>query len=406
MRAAAMRRTRLLAIAVALLAVSFALPVSAQTDPSEISGNELADGTWTGSFTASGVKSFSEAGINSSVTIEDSGTFSFAVVRGSTSGTWSSTGSNNWHTDPGQSATIVGSSTLQSSGTLSGDRTNLTATGTTAQAGTLNITARGRSITQPISSTTPLTFSMNVTGASCEAATGVLSGSFISGTFTAINGASFDGDLSAAEKVALVSGLKEQNDNRNNFINRMGWSGDALPEGTTPPREFPMADFMNLMAEAEAVLNELRNLSNCIALQIGQDKVETWDNLITRGVAQMIKAAVESYPLPIEQVRTLLSAGLRTGAIGSGATDLSSAAAAEEALRVRAEEIVNRGGVGFREPCANPGGRGCIVFHNHVLSALLVGAQMGWSFEVEFWDGTTATFTAIDLLSRPDRGDL
>lgn len=128
--------------------------------------------------------------------------------------------------------------------------------------------------------------------------------------------------------------------------------------------------------------------------------------MVTSGVAEMIEGAVRNFPLPIEQVRTLLSAGLRTGAIGPGAKDQSSAATAEEALRARTQQIVNRDGVGSGDSCSNPAGRGCIVFQDDTLTALLVGATMGWSFEIAFEDGTTATFTATDLLAQPDRGDL
>lgn len=143
-----MRPSRLFALVAALLAVSFAVPAWAQTDPSEVSGNEMADGPWTGSFTAAGVENYAEGGVTATVTIEDSGTFSFTVSGGSTSGTWSSAGTNNWHTAPGQPATLTGTSNLTSSGSIAGDRTNLTGTGTTSQSGTLVIEASGRTITR------------------------------------------------------------------------------------------------------------------------------------------------------------------------------------------------------------------------------------------------------------------
>ena len=43
-------RGRLFAGVVGVVAVSLALPALAQTDPTGVSGNELADGTWTGWF--------------------------------------------------------------------------------------------------------------------------------------------------------------------------------------------------------------------------------------------------------------------------------------------------------------------------------------------------------------------
>jgi hypothetical protein len=383
-----MRPSRLLALAVAVLAVSTALPAWAQTDPSEVSGNEMADGPWTGSFTAAGVETRSEGTVTATVTIEDSGTFSFTVAGGATSGTWSSTGTNVWHTDPGQPARLTGTSNLTSSGSLAGGRTNLTGTGTTSQSGTLVIESSGQVITRPISSNTSLTFSMTVTGASCEAAHGVLSGSFISGTFTAINGASFDGDQTQAESGARIEGMVEFLDRYSSYRDRMAWH-DELRDA---PEEFPRGEFMDLLAEAEAVLNELRNASNCLTMQVGSDVLERWDTAITRSVAEMITDAAR-YPLSSAMVRSLASAGLRTGAIGSGARNQAQAAATEEDLRSRVETIVNEH-VEVTDECPT----GCLRSSSELTTAMAVMGQMRWSVDVETGNGAFGgTYSAVSL---------
>lgn len=52
-----------------------------QSDLSEISGNKMDDGPWTGSFTAStGEERYLDGISGVKVTIEDSGTFSFTVA--------------------------------------------------------------------------------------------------------------------------------------------------------------------------------------------------------------------------------------------------------------------------------------------------------------------------------------
>ena len=389
------RPSRVLVLVAALLAISSALPAWAQTDPSEVSGNEMADGPWTGWFTAAGVETYAEEGVTATVSIEDSGTFSFTVADGSTSGTWLSAGTNIWHTDPGQPAMLTGTSNLTSSGSIAGDRTNLTGTGTTSQSGTLVIEASGQTITRPISSNTPLTFSMTVTGVSCEAATGTLTGSFIRGSFIAINGASFDGDVPAEERVALIDGLAAYQEDFNNFTNGLGWGANA-PEGASMPDVFPIADFMDLMADAEAALNELRNASACVSLQVGEDLLERWDTPNTAEIASVIESAAGAFAFRADTVRAIVNAGFRVGAIGSGATDQTAAASAEEALRSQMEEIVNES-VGAHDECANSDS--CIFGTQDVFTAAVIGSQMGWTYEVvRNVDGEARSISAGRLL--------
>jgi hypothetical protein len=230
---------------------------------------------------------------------------------------------------------------------------------------------------------------MTVTGASCEAAHGVLAGSFIRGTFTAINGASFDGDQTQAESGARIEGMAEFLDRYSSYRDRMGWN-DELRDA---PQEFPQGEFMDLLADAEAVLNELRNASNCLTIQVGSDFLERWDNLITESMAVMIDNAVRGYLLSSATVRSLVSAGLRMGAIGSGARNQAQAAATEEALRSRVEDIVNAS-VEISDECPT----GCIRSSPELITAIGVMGQMRWSVDVETGNGAFGgTYSSSDL---------
>ena len=374
-------RGRMLVVIAGVAVVSLSLPALAQTDPTEVAGNELADGSWTGSFTASGVETRSEAGVNVTAAIEDSGTLNFTVDHGTTSGTFSSSGTNNWQTAAGSTPSLTGSSTLRSSGTIAGDRTNLTGNGNTSQSGTLTIQGDGQTIQQPISSNTVFAFSMTVTGASCEAARGTLSGSFISGTFAAINSESFAGDTPgvAADRIA---GLREYSEKFNNFMDRMGYSENSgFVEGAA--REaLPIGEFMDLMAEAEAVLNQLRNASACLTLQVGADQLEEWENAITFQMGGVLVVASNRFRLTANDVRALTSAAVRMGAIGSGARNSEAAAVGEEAMRGWAEVIVNKS-IEMTSECPT----GCFVPSPELTTVLNTMDQMGWWVDVEAGNG-------------------
>jgi hypothetical protein len=95
------------------------------------------------------------------------------------------------------------------SGTIAGDSTDLTGNGSTSQSGMLTIEDGGQTIQRPIDSHTSFVFSMTVTGASCEAAKGVLSGAFTTGTFAAINGSSFDEKLERSKAQAFCDAAFE-----------------------------------------------------------------------------------------------------------------------------------------------------------------------------------------------------
>jgi len=374
-------RSRLFAVLAGVVAVSLSLPALAQTDPTEVAGNEMADGTWTGSFTASGTENRSESGIAVTVVIEDSGTLNFTVDRGAASGTFSSSGTNNWQTAAGSTPSLTGSSTLQSGGTIAGDRTNLTGNGNTSQSGTLTIEGSGQTIQRPISSDTAFAFSMTVTGASCEAARGTLSGSFISGTFTAVNSESFAGDdtAAAAERIA---GLAEYFGKFIRFMDRMGFSENSGYRQGASREALPIGEFMDLMAEAEAVLNQLRNASACLTLQVGPDRLEEWDNVITHDLAGVLVLASNRFRLTANDVRALTSAALRMGAIGSGARNSEAAAVGEEAMRGWAEVIVNQS-IEMTSECPT----GCFVSSPELMTVLNTMDQMGWFVDVEAGNG-------------------
>jgi hypothetical protein len=297
---------------------------------------------------------------------------------------------------------MTGRSTLRSGGRIAGGRTALTGNGETNQKGTFTIEGGGQTIEQEIDTHTGFAFTMQVTGASCEAATGTLTGSFIRGTFTAINSTAFERTPTGQEAGALVDGLVEYFDRFNGFIHGLGLGEDA-PEGATSPDVFPLTEFMDLLSDAEAVLNELRNASACLSLRVGQDRLERWDNAITRNIALLIGFTADGFDLQSGTVRTLVSAGLRMGAIGPGATDQAAANAAEESLRIQMEAYVKEN-VRPAEDCS--GDTACILGTPDVIAAAVVGSQMGWTYEVVGpHTGRTISVPATDLLQTFAEGD-
>lgn len=354
-----------LAISSVAMTVALCLILSAAATPDEpTQGNELPDGPWTGSLTAAGTDTWSDSGASGHVRISSRGNLNFVVVDGTLSGTWSSTGTNVWEVGEASAASVevTGLSTVVGAGSLTGGRTDFSATGTTSQEGELLITHSAGSVTREIANENRLSFALRVVSADCDVAHGVLSGSFVEGTFSAIRTSLLE-PLSAEEAAVYVDGIGEWVERFNGFLiaGGIGWS-----------------ELVTLLQDAEAILNELNNLSGCDVGLLGEGRVEQWQTVITRGVGEMIAAAATK-PLSVDQVRMLVSAGLRVGAIGSGSIDPVSGAAAETALQGRLEGVL-ADNLGSGDVC--PRGGTCLAVTEDTFTALMIASNMGWDLEI------------------------
>jgi hypothetical protein len=165
---------------------------------------------------------------------------------------------------------------------------------------------------------------------------------------------------SSSELLTLAAGLLRR---YNDFVDRFpDWTIDEVSV---------------LFGETEAVLNVLRNLTECERRLFGEDNVEQFFNGLTFILQNLILQTSTLTDLPAETWQSLVQASLRSGAIGPGAANPAEAAAAEQALIDAAEAILDRS----VDPADDR-----IVINDETIMAMGTSAAMGWTLDVR---GTT-----------------
>ena len=414
-------RTLIVLLALALIPLAASTAAATRGEPQQYA---LADGDWFGISVAVGAFDAEEDDFYVFWGGKVGGGFEFTVTGDTASGMWQFVGEGLQiiqGESQGQPIEVLAQLTYGGGGAVSGSATTLILNGSTTTTGTIEATAGGSSLTIPHEGDPePLpTLSMPVFEFCDEAygdwevvvveefeeagfaQTGQLFGP-VRGVFVATR----DREAGFSELAAQVLADAGYAPNEQ-FVT----ADIEMPEVLLMRRTL-MDDIADLLGrfpdwtfesvaftidQANAVLNELRNLSECEQLAIGADNVQRWMNEITFLVNQLVAGLVELNllsggiyidppagdglntlrgPAPtlgsVPWVLLVHLAG-RVGVIGPGAIDTESAAATEAALRESGEAML----------AVNLGADGLLERNEHTLRILATGAAMGWTFEVD-----------------------
>ncbi len=283
------------------------------------------------------------------------------------------------------------------SGPLTGTGREIDASGTVATRGTLS-SSGGPSI--PVRTTDPISFRMDVGSLICDEAYGEWVRS-VEMEFRDIGYQTIDFDgfwlafrqtegtqeeiakladtfLGPAEGVAVT---------RSPMLNL---AAQTVREFNDFVDEFPDWDVdrvMDMLARAEELLAQLRNLSECDLKLFGADNVEVFVNGLTFAIQQLAIGLAGIDGVSSEDVVNMSQAATRTGATGPGSSDPVEAAKAEEALKKASEEILRDN----TDPADNE------VFVNEDTKRVMANAAaMDWELEVggrtesarDMWEAT------------------
>lgn len=375
-----MRRFAILMVAVALLVSAMPSAGLAQTDdegPLMIDPT-LPAGPWLGFGTLAGTTTTDHGGVHFEYTGDYTSGFDFVVTtEGTTTGNWDIQGPMRL-LGTGSDAVMDAIGEISGGGSMSGDGINLAVAGSTTTTGVVTLTAAGRTFTEPVanSSTAP-TIDIVVDTTFCNEAYGNWTMSFnetledytwqptFQGSWVAVRQVEAFGELDVLAQNGYVEGLTEII-----FEFLAGFSPGS------PNRKFvgfttisDWSEINDLLVRAEALINELRNLTPCNRELIGDESVEFWLQILTEGINALIEQAWTVGGLDGSQIRFLMNIGLRTGAIGAGSLFDNG----EDLVFLLTGEAIALVEEWYECECDVP---------PDVIDLFVLGSQMGWEYKV------------------------
>jgi len=373
--------------AIAILAIVLAGFVP-QAHAVEAPDDGLATGPWTASGIASGSATASVGAMEIVFNVDIPADFTFDIHSdGSADGTWEHGGSGTF-TGTGEQGTVHGDLRYSGSGAVGGTNRELLLTGTSRTVGTVRAGGAGQTMAFPVDNTSPIpTLRMRVTAESCDEAYGewayTVEQAFEDEGFSATIGGHWLGfreseaikdhaeELfrlstqtgSGAPPVSSESPLLAT---AANVIRRYNELADGL-------RAASLDEVFDILADSDAVVNTLRNLSDCEVELLGAANVETYLNGLTFVIQGLIAGGLDVFEVTSADWQLMVQVAARTGAIGAGAVDPAAAAQAEQALIDEGSAILAEHYLPERDTFEQT---------DDSVRVLATGAAMGWTYEV------------------------
>jgi len=326
----------------------------------------LATGPWTASGTARGTATASEDGLEIVFNVDIPADFTFEIHSdGSADGTWEHGGSGTF-TGTGAQGSVHGDLRYSGSGAIGGTNRELLLTGTSRTVGTVRAAGAGQSMVFPVDNTSPIpTLRMKVAAMSCDEAYGewayTVEQAFEDEGFSATIGGQWVGFRASDEFAEQASDLLE-------LARSFGTGAPVDPAAGADvmakssllslaaaviamgneladllrnivPNKAAVDNIFDLLADAEQVINALRNLGDCDRELLGEGNVEHYLGALT-GTVQNLVHATAGAGVSTQEWQLLVQIAARTGAIGAGADNPAAAAAAEAELIGYADQLL------------------------------------------------------------------
>lgn len=348
----------------------------------------LATGPWAASGTARGSATASDGGMEIVFNVDIPADFTFDIHSdGSADGTWEHGGSGTF-TGTGEQGTVHGDLRYSGSGAVGGTNRELLLSGTSRTVGTVRAGGAGQGMAFPVDNTSPIpTLRMRVTAKSCDEAYGewayTVEQAFEDEGFSATIGGQWVGfreSEAIKENAEELFRLSTQTGSgapplssespllatAANVIRRYNELADGL-------REVNLDEVFDILADSDAVINTLRNLSDCEVELLGEANVETYLNGLTFIIQGLIIGGLDVFEVTSADWQLMVQVAARTGAIGAGAVDPAAAARAEQALIDEGSAILEEHYLPERDTFEQT---------DDSVRVLATGAAMGWTYEV------------------------
>lgn len=259
-------------------------------------------------------------------------------------------------------------------------------TGTDRSVGVVQGSAMGQSVTIPIDNTNPLPpMNVRIIGGTCNEVYGDWVYSLEQAIEAEAFRADFDGhwyawrdpsrdapDLSVLRDAVAAGDPDELTFSGSPVFDE---AADAIIEANEFFDAFPEWErnaMFDILERLEESLNDLRAFDDCDTEFFGEDDVRRFITTLTRAVQQIVEFGVTPETSVVDW-QLLVHAAVRTGAIGAGSVDPVGAAAAEDALRSYAEQVLSdavaAGQLGPDAP-------------DDVTRTLGTAAMMGWTLDL------------------------
>ena len=381
---------RRFAFAIGVLLLAVALPAVA--GPTPPAGGPLEIGPWWASGMVGGTATQNQEGIEIVWTGQIFAEFEFSVVdSGEATGVWDFSGNAGVELqglveelDVEAFADVA----YSGGGQISGTNAELVLDGTVDTAGTVVATTPGGEVERSISNTNQIsTLRMAIRAALCDEAYGdwalPVQAAFEGAGFEAsidgfwIGFRETEGMVAETDRLLEAAGFTGPNapplESRSEVL---GLSAVLLSDYNNFVERFPnwtMEEIFELLERSEALLNEIRNLSECDRRLYGEDNIEDFISGLTFVIQDLIRIGATAEDLSSATWQQLVQLASRTGVVGPGAVNPAEALEAEQSLIDEGEEIL--------EANVDPDD-GLVLVNDDTKRVMATGATMNWTYFV------------------------